>query len=524
MPHSQIRTPGSPPENSSGPRRALILAGGGMRVAYQAGVLRALFDDGLTFHHADGTSGGTMNLAMLLSGLTPEEMCARWRSLRVQDFASLMPLAEYLKGPGMMAMGDADGIREKVFPHLGIDVAGINAARGMDGTFNVCNFSRKTCEVVEHRDVDLDLLIAGISLPVFMPPVHKNGTAYTDAVWIKDANLMEAVRRGADELWLVWCIGNTSVYKAGIFNQYVHMIEMSANGALFEEFERIRELNDRIRKGDSPYGQAGPVRLHVIRPEYALPLDPEFFFGRISAAELISAGYADASRYLDTMKQEGLPFEPEVTQMQIPTSPGISFRETMSGPFALSTTDPEVGASAGKDNTTELAIHVRIEIADIDRFTADPEHAGRLTGHIDFTPFGQHLPAKEGVFNLFSPADQADTKLMVYELPFQHEGQSYYLAGKKEVHDDPGFDLWKDTTTLFTRLHRGGDKTGPVIGAGLLSLGVADLVKLVASMQATNASSVIEKTQTLAKFGRLFMGELWDTYVHHAQPASPPHT
>src|SRR5690554_1308652 len=222
MTDSPNPTPVSPPEDDAGPRRALILAGGGMRVACQAGVIRALLEQGLTFHHADGTSGGTMNLAMLLSGQTPEEMCERWSSLRVTDFASLMPVGEYLKGPGMMAMGDADGIREKVFPHLGIDVAKINAARGLEGTFNVCNFSRKTCEVISHRDVDLDLLIAGISLPIFMPPVLKNGTAYTDAVWIKDANLMEAVRRGANELWLVWCIGNTPPYRAGIFNQYVH--------------------------------------------------------------------------------------------------------------------------------------------------------------------------------------------------------------------------------------------------------------------------------------------------------------
>ena len=61
------------------PKRSLILAGGGMRVAYQAGVIRALFEAGLTFAHADGTSGGTINLAMLFSGLSAVEMCDRWR-------------------------------------------------------------------------------------------------------------------------------------------------------------------------------------------------------------------------------------------------------------------------------------------------------------------------------------------------------------------------------------------------------------------------------------------------------------
>ena len=68
-----------------------------MRVAWQAGVLLALEEAGLTFAHADGTSGGTINLAMLLSGRSPLEMCERWRTLRVRDFASPLPLRDYLR-------------------------------------------------------------------------------------------------------------------------------------------------------------------------------------------------------------------------------------------------------------------------------------------------------------------------------------------------------------------------------------------------------------------------------------------
>src|SRR5215831_4086667 len=127
-------------------KRSLILAGGGMRVAYQAGVIKALFESGLQFQHGDGTSGGTINLAMLLSGLDAETMCQNWRSLDVHRFASLMPIPEYLHAWDMQALGSAEGIREYVFPHLGIDCGKINQARQMAGTFNVCNFSRKVSE------------------------------------------------------------------------------------------------------------------------------------------------------------------------------------------------------------------------------------------------------------------------------------------------------------------------------------------------------------------------------------------
>src|ERR1043165_2890387 len=92
-------------------QRALILPGGGMRVAYQAGALKALYDHGLRFSFADGASGGTMNLAALLSGITPGDLCRRWRTLDVMGFVSPRPLSAYLRFPAVGAFGDFDGIR-----------------------------------------------------------------------------------------------------------------------------------------------------------------------------------------------------------------------------------------------------------------------------------------------------------------------------------------------------------------------------------------------------------------------------
>ena len=120
-----------------------------------------------------------------------------------------------------------------------------------------------------------------------------------------------------------------------------------------------------------------------------------------------------------------------------------------------------------------------------------------------------------GVFNLFSPTEDPTLKLMVYEMGFNHGGKSYYLAGQKNVKEDPIIDLWKATTTLYSKLHEGTDKSGPVVGAGILSLGVRQLIHLVSTIEAPGATSFTEKSEAIAKFGRFFLGELWDTYVRH---------
>ena len=72
---------------------------------------------------------------------------------------------------------------------------------------------------------------------------------------------------------------------------------------------------------------------------------------------------------------------------------GIRFRETMAGPFALGETDPRRGAEKAKAAGTQLAMHAAISIHDLEAFRTDPQHAGGLTGHVDYPPLGMALPA-----------------------------------------------------------------------------------------------------------------------------------
>lgn len=191
---------------------------------------------------------------------------------------------------------------------------------------------------------------------------------------------------------------------------------------------------------------------------------------------------------------------------------GITFRETMRGWFALDETDPARGAVRGEAAGQQLAMHAAIEIENLDEFLRDPGHAGRLTGTIDFPPLGDGVAADRGVFRLFSPTEDPQARHMVYELGFARSGQDYYLAGHKQVRDDPGIDLWSDTTTLFTTLHKGRDRQAPVAGAGVLRLGVKDLADLMSTLRVTNAAGAADVAAGYATFGGFFLGELWKIY------------
>jgi predicted acylesterase/phospholipase RssA len=503
-------------KSNPGVKRSLVLPGGGLRLSYAAGVMQCLFAHDLRFCHIDATSGGALNLAMLFSGLHIDEMCARWTTLSMMDTVAFLPFKKAIDIGHFESVGSAQAFRSKVFPHLGIDFDKVRGISGVQGTFNVGNFSQKLNEVITHQNISEDFLIAGMSLPGVFEPVSINGQVYMDSGFIQDANLLEAVRQGADEIWLIWILANIPRYRSGVLDSYVQMLEMSANAALHNEISELKAINARINDGETVFGHTKPIILHLIKPEHPLPLDPALYSGQTTHAELISMGYQDAQQYLNQHNKEGVPLEPYITKMTEPKL-GLQFRESMSGGFALDATDPKQGNSIGKRKGFELAMHAQVDIDDINHFIKDGKHTGRLSGTIDFTPFGMGMVAHSGVFNLFYPDDQPGMKLMVYELGFNHQQQNYCLAGKKEVKDDAGFDLWTDTTTLLTTLHKGDSKEGEIIGAGILSLGVTDLLKLVSTIKVLHADSSIDKVATVAKFGQFFMGELWDSYVKLAK-------
>jgi len=196
---------------------------------------------------------------------------------------------------------------------------------------------------------------------------------------------------------------------------------------------------------------------------------------------------------------------------------GFTFREKMLGPVALGQTDYQAGAQAGRAAGTTLTMHATIEIDDLDRFISDPQHPGSITGSVDYIPLGMGIASTRGVFNLFSPTGDPDMKYMVYEMGFSAGAGNYYLAGHKDVQKAPITDLWSATTTLYTLLHQGVDASGTVVGAGIITLDVADLLAMIPTMHAVNAKSPAEAAEATARFGKFFLGELWDTYMKKAR-------
>ena len=124
---------------------------------------------------------------------------------------------------------------------------------------------------------------------------------------------------------------------------------------------------------------------------------------------------------------------------------------------------------------------------------------------------------------------------MFYRLFFRDgEGNPLTLSGFKDVKDDPGFDVWKDTTTLYTRILKGHVSKAEEDAARQDPATKRRWLLPPASSSSTSSTSCGSSRPSapkaprsptgalaLARFGALFMGKLWDVYARNVLTSSP---
>jgi hypothetical protein len=90
---------------------------------------------------------------------------------------------------------------------------------------------------------------------------------------------------------------------------------------------------------------------------------------------------------------------------------------------------------------------------DLDRFITDPDHQASANGWVESPLIGGRRSVENGIVNLLVSDADPTYKEMRYRLFFTDDkGAPLTLTGVKNIHDDGGFDIWPDTTTLYTTI------------------------------------------------------------------------
>ena len=118
---------------------------------------------------------------------------------------------------------------------------------------------------------------------------------------------------------------------------------------------------------------------------------------------------------------------------------------------------------------------------------------------------------------------------MLYRLWFRDlAGHPLTLVGFKNVYDDRGFDVWSDTSTLYTRILAGhlepaDDADATIVASGIITIWVRDFARQLTTFRA-GGPSVGARLRGVRLFGQVFMQQLKQVYLcrRGSAPDSPP--
>ncbi len=200
-----------------------------------------------------------------------------------------------------------------------------------------------------------------------------------------------------------------------------------------------------------------------------------------------------------------------------PAAAGLHFTEAMKGFVSSHVTAGgafEAGFRRGKQDNSALVFVLTLATDSVEGMSRDPKHPARSVGTVVAPALDEKpLLVAGGDFNLF--VDQADgSRRMKYRMQLICEnGRRFFFDGFKVIRDDPGVDVWPDTTTLYITIFDGPTDASPVWGRGMLHIAPADFAKQLTTFKAFGARNSWQKLRAQVAFGRLFLGSLFETYV-----------
>lgn len=207
------------------------------------------------------------------------------------------------------------------------------------------------------------------------------------------------------------------------------------------------------------------------------------------------------------------------------TPTGILFTERMAGWLGVGgdlAESHDTAARRGRDEDSAIDFVFTIVAEDLEEFLRGDTHAASLVGSVNAPTVSERpLQVQAGTFELLVPdPGTVGTVNMNYTATLlDSNGENYFLRGHKTIRDDRGFDMWRDTTTLYVDLYEGDDATGPHLGRGVLRIGALDFARQLRSMRVTGTHDLGEIARAKAAFGAFFTAELAHVYGGVASPS-----
>lgn len=295
---------------------ALVLSGGNIKGAYQAGIVSMLLQAGYVPDIATGISVGALN-AGYLAGLAPagpvtdwpaagRKLEAFWREhvtgpeqfVRKRSIPSVLWNLIRKRWKGLV---DTEPLVELVRRELGLVDPRRTSLRLRIGAVNVLSGDLVYKDSTEPRLIDY--ILASTAEPVAMPLQVIDGQPYYDGGLRDIAPLKQAIELGATRVICALCqTAGVAPAEPGFdsgdaFHLVSRVVAITSNEILRNDIETFLEINQQlvVDRSQPMLADKRYIPILVIRPARPIPFDVERFT-RADIARMIDQGKADTVR------------------------------------------------------------------------------------------------------------------------------------------------------------------------------------------------------------------------------------
>lgn len=205
-----------------------------------------------------------------------------------------------------------------------------------------------------------------------------------------------------------------------------------------------------------------------------------------------------------------------------PHPAGVTWSETFTGWLAFGQTD--FNQAMLPEHREPVTAGLTVVIGDLDRYLAAQADGGIrdaealpaavTAGYVRCDAFGGELAVRRGTFLAFVPTGLTEPRdalhlRMRYDLELAAPGgRDYRLEGFKLLENDPGYDSWSDTTTLFIRIWRGDE----AVATGVLQISPLAFMRQLRTFRGVGPS-LGTRLRTVARYQRFFATAMLRTYA-----------
>ncbi|MDZ7897679.1 MAG: patatin-like phospholipase family protein [Arcicella sp.] len=287
--------------------KILVLAGGSVKGAYQAGVVKAVFESGFRPDYIYGISAGSMNASYLVNDFGRQSL---ENGGNIDLYQAALGLADFwennINTPDCLALrrgtydlgmsairrnfeGLLDPTPLKEILHENINIRNLNASPiGLKvGAVDIINGNIVYADpTYEHF---LDYVMASSAIPILMPVVNIGGLrkmAFLDGGLRDVAPIKKAIKDGAEEIVCIAChtrkIDGGNFPYGNLLALVDRVMDIAVNECLNADLDWAEFRNECLPM-DGSAGEYGilegqkRIKLKVIRPERPLEVDIQNF-------------------------------------------------------------------------------------------------------------------------------------------------------------------------------------------------------------------------------------------------------